>query len=47
MIQERAEARGPGANPVFYKRELNYAKCGLVEMWVVDTGCGYDLVSKR
>ena len=46
-IQERVEARGPGANPAFHKRDLNYAKCGLVKMWLVDTGCGYDLVSKR
>ena len=46
-IRERAEAREPGANPAFHKRDLNYAKCGLVKMWLVDTGCGYDLVSKR
>ena len=46
-IQERAEARGLGANPAFHKRDLVYAKCGLVKMWLVDTGCGYDLVSKR
>ena len=46
-IQERVEARGLGANPAFHKRDLNYAKCGLVKMWPVDTGCGYDLVSKR
>ena len=46
-IHERAEARGPVANPAFHQRELNYAKCGLVQMWLVDTGCGYDLVSKR
>ena len=46
-IQERAEARGLGANPAFHKRDRNYAKCGLVKMWLVDTGCGYDLVSKR
>ena len=29
------------------KRDLNYAKCGLMKMWLVDTGCGYDFVSKR
>ena len=46
-IRERAEARGPGANPAFHKRDLNYAKCGLVKMRLVDTGCGYDIVSKR
>ena len=46
-IRDRAEAREPGANPAFHKRDLNYAKCGLVKMWLVDTGCGYDLVSKR
>ena len=28
-IRERAEAREPGANPAFHKRDLNYAK-----MWV-------------
>ena len=26
---------------------MNYAKCGLVKMWLVDTGCCYHLVSKR
>ena len=46
-IRDRAEAREPGANPAFHKRDLNYAKCGLVKMWLVDTGCGYDLVSMR
>ena len=41
------KARERGANPATRKRDLGYAKCGLVKMWRVDTGCGYDLVSKR
>ena len=45
--KERAKARGPGANPASRKRNLDYAKCGLVKIWPVDTRCGYDLVSKR
>ena len=46
-VKKRAEARCPGANPAYHKRDLNYAKCGLVKMWLVDTGCGYDQVFKR
>ena len=46
-VKERVKARGPGANPAFRKRDVNYATCGLVKMWLVDTGCGYDLVSQR
>ena len=26
---------------------FNFVKCGMVKMWLVVTGCGYDLVSKR
>ena len=29
------------------KRNLDFAKCSLVKMWLVDTGCGHDLASKR
>ena len=26
---------------------FNFVKCGMVKMWLVDTGCGYDIVSQR
>ena len=26
---------------------MDFATCSMVKMWLVDTGCGYDLVSKR
>ena len=45
--KERVKARGPGANRASRQRNLDYAKCGLVKMWIVATGCGYDLVPKR
>ena len=43
----RAQARERGATLAFKKRAFNFVKCGMVKMWLVDTGCGYDLVSKR
>ena len=44
---ERAEARGPGANPASRTRGLNYATCSLVKVFFADTGCGHDIVSMR
>jgi hypothetical protein len=46
-IRQRAQARERGATPAFKKRDVNFVKCGMVKEWLVDTGCGYDLVSKR
>ena len=46
-IKQRAEARERGAITSFKQRDFNYVKCGMVKMWLVDTGCGYDLVSRR
>ena len=46
-IKKQAKARERGAIPAFRQRNYDYAKCGMVKMWLVDTGCGYDLVSKR
>jgi len=47
MIRQRAQARERGATPAFKKRDFNFVKCGMVKEWLVDTGCGYDLVSQR
>ena len=47
VIKQRAQARGRGANPATKKRDLDYTTCTTVNMWLADTGCGYDLVSKR
>ncbi len=46
-IRKRALARERGATLAFKKRDFNFVKCGIVKMWLVDTGCGYDLVFKR
>ena len=46
-IKKLAKARDRGANPAFRQRNFDYVKCGTVKMWLVDSGCGYDLVSKR
>ena len=46
-IRKRAQARERGATLAIKKRDFNFVKCGMVKMWLVDTGCGYDLVSKR
>jgi hypothetical protein len=46
-IRQRAQARERGATPAFKKRDFNFVKCGMVKEWLVDTGCGYDLVSQN
>ena len=46
-VRQRAQARERGAILAFKKRDFNFVKCGMVREWLVDTGCGYDLVSKR
>ena len=46
-IRQRAQARERGAIPAFKKRDFNFVKCGMVKERLLDTGCGYDLVSKR
>ena len=46
-IKKRVEAREVGASPASRKRDLDFAQCFLVKMWLTDAGCGYDLVSKR
>ena len=46
-IRKRAHARERGSTPAFKKRDFNFVKCGMVKMWLVDTGCDYDIVSKR
>ena len=46
-IKKRAQAREIGASLASRRRDLDYAKCPLVKMWLVDNGCGYDIVSKR
>jgi hypothetical protein len=46
-IRKRAHARERGSTPAFKKRDFNFVKCGMVKERLVDTECGYDLVSKR
>ena len=46
-IPQRDQARERGATFAFKQRDLNLVKCGMVKMWLVDTGCGYDIVAKR
>ena len=46
-LKKRVEAREKGATPASKKRDLDVAKCSLVKLWLIDTGCGYDLVSQR
>ena len=35
------------SNPATRKMDFDYAKCFLVKMWLVATGCSYDLVPQR
>ena len=46
-VRKQAQARERGANPASRKRDLDFVKCSLMNIWLVDTGSGYDLVSKR
>ena len=47
MIKQRAEAPERGAIPAAKIQDLDYTIFSKVKMWLVDTGCGYDIVSKR
>ena len=46
-IKKLAKARDCGAIPAFRQRNYDYVKCGMVKMWLVDIGCGYDIVPNR
>ena len=46
-VRKQAKARESGANPASRKRDLDFVKRALEKRWLVDTGCGYELVSAR
>ena len=46
-IKKRAVACETGASLASRSRDMDFAKCSMMKVWLVDTGCGYDIVSKR
>ncbi|MFM7988610.1 MAG: hypothetical protein ACKPKO_55790, partial [Candidatus Fonsibacter sp.] len=42
--------RSEGALPASYntkKRDMSYTECTVINEWLIDTGCGQDLLSKK
>ena len=46
-VKKQAKARARGTNQASRKRDLDFVGFSLVKMRLVDSGCGYDVVSKR
>ena len=44
-VKEKQNAREPGANPGHPSCQ-SFHKCTAVDLWLIDTRCGHDLVSK-
>ena len=46
-IEALSSARAPGAQPVERAAPAKHRNEHVVDMWLMDTGCGHDLVSRH